>query len=446
MTSELLPRRDAAFYESLGLVANPFVTTPEDGVSLGVSLEVESATNALYAALVNAAGEPNPKPILVSKGSVPSYYPLRAIANVEAALVADGRLNVLHSYIQLYMLRKGRVRSTLGVVGERLAFRSFDETLGLYLRRVAAEPDQELIELVGVEASVLDAFAESLAADPTGAAVEYFGDTELERRPELSEVLDIRLASLEADVDESETAPELDATVGEAPGTGFALPEEVDREVKSVVDYVVAYTEKHLSRVVARGLRVYRERGLAALSAELKVTKAPRKTLKALVDLASVRFDKTAIIYDGFDNWSSIAPDLRQVIVTSLTEMRWMLDGLAVFVLLLEEGRVPELEEQFGAATRIVWDFPGLEVLQDAPDRIDPEVVNAWLAKAARAGVEPMTLEDPVLARIAQDSEGSLAAFAVAAAAAIEDAAGRGLTALDDDSLQAVAGGTAGDE
>ena len=46
---------------------------------------------------------------------------------------SDDSLNVVHAYIQLYMMRKGRVRSTLGAVGERIAFRSFDETLASYV-------------------------------------------------------------------------------------------------------------------------------------------------------------------------------------------------------------------------------------------------------------------------------------------------------------------------
>lgn len=437
MTSDLFPRRDAGYYASIGLVANPFVVTPEDGIGLGVALEIEAATNSLYALLVDAASQANPKPVLVSKGAIPSYYPLRAIANLEATLVADERLNVLHAYIQLYMMRKGRVRSTLGVLGERLAFRSFDETLARYLHRVVDSRDEELIERVGVDAAALDEFAAALKRDPAGAVATYFGAPELERRPQLAEVLDIRLASLAADVEEGDSAAEVDDSVGEAPGTGLVLADEPDLSPDAVVDYLVAYTEKHLSKVLARGLRVYRERGLAALSAELKVTKAPRKTLKALANLASARFDKMAIIYDGFDNWGAIDPELRQTIVTSLTEMRWMLDGQAVFVLLLEAGKVPELEEQFGAATRLDWDFPGLVATQDAPDVLDRTLVDRWLASAARVASGPMTMDDPVLDALAEDARGSLEHFAAAAALAIEDAAGRGVPALDDEALAA---------
>ena len=42
------------------------------------------------------------------------------------------------------MMRKGRVRSTFGVVGERIAFRSFECTLAAYIATVLAEPDDQL--------------------------------------------------------------------------------------------------------------------------------------------------------------------------------------------------------------------------------------------------------------------------------------------------------------
>ena len=60
---------------------------------------------------------------------------------------------------------------------------------------------------------------------------------------------------------------------------------------RAVLDYLIEYTRAHLSPVIARGLRMYRERGLSALAEELKITKAPRKTLAAS---SSSRWSATA--------------------------------------------------------------------------------------------------------------------------------------------------------
>ncbi len=108
----------------------------------------------------------------------------------------------------------------------------------------------------------------------------------------------------------------------------------------------------------------------------------------------------------------------------------------AVFVFLLDEGGVPELEEQFAAGTQLKWDFPGLERFQDAPDEIAVDMIDLWL-EAASISQPPMTMADPVLAELAREAQGSLTSFVTMAAAAIEDAASRGAASLDDDALEA---------
>lgn len=436
MTTESGPHRDTSRYEALGLVANPFAAEFDDGIGVGVALEIEAASSRLLGVLTAASQEETPKPILVSKTTeVPSYYHLRAVSGVESALINDESLNLLHAYIQLYMMRKGRVRSTLGVVGERLAFRSFEQTLVPYIEKILEATDDELASYALLGPEGLAAFAERFGEDPVGVVNRYFGEPDLERRPELGEVVDLRLSGLEADIVESEASAELDGTVGQAPGTGFLLPEkEEDDDVQAVVDYIIEYTATHLSKVVARGLRIYRERGLAALSTELKVTKAPRKTLGAVVRLATTRFNKVAIIYDGFDNWAAIAPDMKQTIVDSLSEMRDLLEGDALFVLLLETGRVPELEEQFGFDTKVEWDFPWLEKAQNEPDELDMEMVHSWLRSATLPG---HSADFSALDALTTDADGDLGTFVAMARAAIEDAAERGVPALDDEALDA---------
>lgn len=436
MTEGASTRHEAARYRPLGLIGNPFSPSGSEGYGIGIELAIEAEANRLLVAIEAASRQEAPKPILVSKSNdIPGFYPLRAISVVEGALIGDDSLNVLHAYVQLFFMRRGRVRSTLGVVGERLVFRSFERTLAAYIGQILKHPDPELAAYQVLGPDALAQFALRFEEDPLAAVEERFGAAELERRPELAEVADLRLAGLEHDVEEVDTSEEVDETLGNAPGAGIALPEEVKGD--ALVDYVVEYTAKHLSRVVARGLRAYVERGLSAMSTELRVTKAPRKTLAAVTRLAGVRFNKTAIIYDGFESWVSIEPELRQTIVGTLSEMRWLLDGMAVFVFLLEEGRVPELEEHFGAGTRLRWDFPSLIRLQEAPDELDAAIVDSWLAAATLEGSAPLTMSDPILRTLADEAGGSLKRFVSTAAVAIEDAAERGCGTLDEAALEA---------
>jgi hypothetical protein len=326
------------------------------------------------------------------------------------------------------------VRATLGAVSERLAFRDFEQTAIDYIAGVLDAPDEELVSFQVLGPERLDAFAQRFAADPTAVFRECFGTEEIERRPELAEIPDIRLTNLDVDAEESDTAVEIDANVPTAPGEGVALPATLDQDddITLVVEYLLEYTSRHLSPVIARGLRVYRERGLAAVTTEFRVTKAPRKTLSAVIDLARTRFDKVAIIYDGFDSWASMDDELRQSIAATMTELRWKLDGRAVLVMLLEEGEVPELEETFSAAVHLRWDFRWLIPLQQEPDALNTEMLDEWLSSAALPASEPMTMADPVLAKLAVTSDGSLSKFAVMAFDAFEDAAERGVSALDE--------------
>ena len=267
----------------------------------------------------------------------------------------------------MFMMRLGRVRATLQIVAERIAFRDFDTTLGLYVKKILAEPDESLIAYQVLGADALAAYNARFAEDPAQAVADVFGIAKVERRPELAEVADTRSMDLLSDVEEDATAAELDEGIGDAPGTEVILSDEVSPEEnidRAILDYLVEYTKVHLSPVIARALRVYRDRGLVALTAELTITKAPRKTLTALVQFARVRFRKIVLIYDGFDNWAQAPAEMRSQIAGTLSEIRWMLEADAAVVVMLERGGVPELEEQFGSGKQVEWAFPGLSRLR----------------------------------------------------------------------------------
>ena len=218
-------RFEVARYQPMGLVANPFVTTMREGTGVAISLEVAAASNRLLAAITAASKMEAPKPIVVMKSTdIPTSYPLRAISLTEASLGSDDSLNVTYAYIQLYMMRKGRVRSTLGVVGERIAFRGFEHTLAAYIETILAEPDDKLASFQVLGPEGLAEFADTFREDPVAVTLDYFGQPEMERRPELATVADIRLTGLDDDIDESDDSAEIDTTVGDAPGTGIGLP------------------------------------------------------------------------------------------------------------------------------------------------------------------------------------------------------------------------------
>ena len=437
MSRELTVRYDIERYRPLGLLANPFLAAASEGRFEGVELETAAEANALLGAVVSASGQAAPKPIAVIKAAeIPSSYPLRAVGLTERSLATDDGVNVLHAYVQLFMLRLGRVRSIISVVAERLAFRDFDQTLALYIERVLAEPDTELAayQLLGQDG--LEAFAETFAADPLGTTKSVFRGEAVERRPELAELADSRAEDLPSDIDEDETAPELDGTVGDAPANAMLLaqaqevPEPVDSD-RAVVDYIVEHTKVHLSPVIARALRVYRERGQMAMINELKVTKAPKKTLAAIVKFARVRFKKVVLIFDGFDGWYAVPQEMKAQIASAFSEVRWMLEHDAVMVFALEEDRVPELEEQFGHGTRLRWAFDSLQAFEADAEHLDHSVLDRLLARAAAPGTMPLTMQDPVLSRIAQNAKG-FTDFALRAAIATESAADRGVSALDE--------------
>ena len=444
VSEELEVRHECARYRPLGLLANPFLVHHSESGWDGRDFEVAAASNLLLGAVETAAAQETAKPIVVSKtDAVPAYYPLRAVGLAERAMIADDSMGVLHAYVPLFLMRIGRVRATLQTLAERLTFHDFDGTLALYIESVLRDPDEDLIAYQVLGEDGLAAFAGSFRADPAAGVARLFGEPMIiERRPELTEVGDVRGVNLEPDVDDEDAVPEIDSTVGEAPGTDVVLLEEADAREEddpdqAVADYIVEYTKVHLSPVVSRALRVYRERGLGALSAEFSITKAPRKTLAAVAKFASVRFRKIVLVYDGYEGWAQVPIETRTQVAATLAEMRWLLESDGVIVMMLERGQVPELEEQFAGGAQVAWDFPGVIPLQGAHDLLDTTLVNWWLAAASYPGAQPLTLGDETLAALFEAAGGSLRAFTTMGAAAIENAAERGASSLDEIALEA---------
>jgi hypothetical protein len=294
-----------------------------------------------------------------------------------------------------------------------------------------------------------------------------FGLPVMERHMELTDVVDMRPLDLESDaIDETSDGLEIESDYVEARGVDdgaieayaeqHALPEDQESAEEAgaqadepdeaavkaalndaVFEYVFEYTRERLSPVIARALRAYRVRGVAVAATEFTITKAPRKTLGAVLKFARSRFRHVVAIFDNFDAWPLADADMRSKVVGSLSEVRSLLGDDLEMVFLVEKDIAPELEEQFGHGSRVSWDFGNLYSYFENPQAFDPAWVDSWLASAALQDTIPMSGKDPVFGRFLDRAKGDLQRFATMAAAAVDDAAVRGSTSLDEQAERA---------
>ena len=432
-------------YAALSLLANPFFGSSGYEFTLE-GCEIISESNRLLGAIAASLSQANPGPIVITKNTdYPASFSVAAEARVEHTICNDNVLDVLHAYIPLFTMKTGTVRSALTLLAERLTYRDFDLTIAAYVERVLADVDTNLPSYQVMGPEVLEAFSSAFAEDRRDAIASAFGPLVSERKQEFADMADFRQQRFDGDGEGVEAgAPdssEVDDTVGDAPGSGLAIAEDADdsttdKPFAPVADYIIDYTREHLSPVVGRALRVYSDRGLAATADEFNITKAPRKTLLAVAQFARTRFRQVVLMWDGFEHWGEVDATLRSKIVGLLSELRWSLDGIALPVFLLEEGVAPEIEDSFASGVKMRWDFPGLEELGD--DGPIPEgIVNRWFASATVPGGTPMTLADAGPHALFEAADGSLERFILLAQEAIEDAADRGASSVDDAAVNA---------
>ncbi len=450
MTTEQLDAYSSERYAPLGLIANPFVLRePRDDESPHMALEVHKEANKLLVALEAMSSEERTRPMWVDRTiEINDYYNRAAESVAESVLIRDDALNYLPLYLQLFMARAGRIRSALHVLAERLATRDFDRTLAEWVRFVAAEePDTELPAWGAVGDDAWQAFIHEFEADPISALSARFGECVMERERIIKPPPDIREVSLEAEPEEGEESPEEDAMTARTPDLADAViapkpPSEIEEdaeheEMDGVAAYVIEYTKAHFSPVVARGLRAYVERGVGQLAQELKITQAPRKTFKKLVEFAALRFRKIVMLYDGLDGWNMVPEDLRIKLISAFTELRLLMGNDGIIVFLVPTGAAPELEDQFGGRDVVNWTFAGLLKLGDESDEIDPEVIDAWLAAATLPGATPMNSQDVAFVRLIEASDGSLQRFVELAGTAIDAAVDRGAGTVEETDAEA---------
>jgi hypothetical protein len=482
-------RRDvgAPGFRGLDLIGDPFAL--REGQSedpAGVQLVVGAETLRAVAAIDGEAGLEKGRPVWIEKpDDVPDYYRIAVIADLMDTLTSSEHLGVLPLYIQLSAMKLGRIRSALGALAEHVVGHRFDLTLAAHIAAVLAEPDTSLAEHAAA-ADGLASLAEELSADPEAAVARIYGPLAAERfdgRP-LDEVMRIAAARenrLDVDPTEADGEDELDATdplvgvfigeetvtspvlvqpvagdaepAGEAgPGdqtetedgadsTGQMANEATAEELRAhdLAAYIEAYTGAHLSPVVARALRVYRAKGTIAAGEELKVTKAPRKTLRALLTMTTRRYRKVLFIYDQFEMWQLVPDDLRTKIIASLAELRWIAESTGIVTILASAGDVPELAEQFAAAVRVDQHMlDGLRLVEAAPaERDTARLMERVLTAASLPGTDPKRIAS-LAERLAGLADGEdLAVTANRASTALREAAARGLGDLDEEAVAA---------
>ncbi len=217
-------------------------------------------------------------------------------------------------------------------------------------------------------------------------------------------------------------------------------PRSTRRPQALVLDYVIEYAQVHVSPVIARALRVYRERGQVAAAAEFKVTKAPRKTLGALVRSLAHSYDDVVVILGEFEYWNGRARGdpaqyRRRAVGAALLarsrratclHRRSRAGARARGVVRLQH----PLEWRFDAATR------DAERLYGA---VDESIVDSWLAGcSARRARSRMTVAGTALATLVERSDGTFNTFIPLARGGRRGCRrARGASTIDDEAVSA---------
>jgi hypothetical protein len=397
--------------DSLGLIANPFELADDGSAdSVGIRLTIRSATLRLLTAMERSLTDPDHPPIVVEKtDQVPGYFPVAALGGVMTDLVTESMVGgVIPAYIPLDMMRIGRVRAALNVIAERVANTSPDALIAQWALKSLVEPDVELAEWLELTVHGFDepALRASLESDPIAFVARVFGAPVESREgaddlEALMRVSTTRRDMLAANPDDDGSADCVEDSADDPLAEVFVTPlgemdetalEESDKQAIADAlfgDYVIAYVREHVSSVVARGVGAYRAQGCASMAEELKVSKAPTKTLQALFRFAQVSMRSGALIYDRLEMWDSVPDDLRDSIVSTLSRLSAELRGLAVLVLIVVPGKAPELEEAFSTATHILWDFAELDAMRPEDVVFDEAVAGMWLTSASLSGETP---------------------------------------------------------
>lgn len=439
--SDTKPVPVTADYSRLGYVANPFATEDTSGSEpYWMRLVTRAAANKLLAATSRARKASRPV-LLNMVEDIPEYYYRVAQNDFLRRMSDDPSLDMMALNISLDIMRLGRIRGTLAELAELVVAVDFPATLAAWFTRELETPDAGMPESSLVTADELSAAREEFVADPEAAVTRYLG---LRSEPVPVSEMDavtheayLRQIGQEIEVEKDQEGLEsVPGLVEHIPNDAVAedeaevVEEEPDPDA-GMREYLLALVRTRLSPVIARALAGYGPYGESLAAQELKITKAPRKTLSAVLRLMNARWGTVTVIYDNFGVWSILDQQTKMDVLTSLTELRWIVGESGVMVVAVVKGTTPELEEQFAAAEQVDWSLPELTALYNGDTSLDLATAQAWLDSAAIDGPSRLRADGPELASLVAAAGDDIRDFAVMAEAAFSDAAGRGLDTID---------------
>lgn len=402
-----------AHYRDLGLIANPFRVEDHAQGDVALTRLAKHVHAASFLAVLDASAmDAQTRPVWAYKsGLIPAGYHRAAVSESISVMSGVNKLGLLAVYVPFTMMRFGRVRSALSGLAERLSGPGFPYVLGATCLRALEELDDSLPEFAELELIDLSAFISALKEDLGVGAEAIFGPF-LDVREGSAALMDVMRDSLKRqeshEVDPEESDDEGETGEEDEPSTSPAEPTAAEVEQLALSNYILAWSKAHISPVVARGLRVYRQGGADSMAQEFKVTRAPRKTLGALARFATGYYHAVVIVYDQLDGWHAVPDDLRIKIVSTLSTLRWTLKGHGILAFAAPHGLVPELEEQFGAAASVEWEGTELLALQKGEAESFPAIARWLIGSCALAGgakLDPERLIDAAQVECGKDAD-----------------------------------------
>jgi hypothetical protein len=439
--SDTIPVPVSGDYARLGYVANPFATLDESGSEpYWMRIVTRAAANRLLAATLRARLAK--KPVLVTMlEEIPEYYYRVAQNDFLRRMSDDPSLDMMALNIPLDIMRLGRIRGTIAELSELVVAVDMPLTVSAWFARELPRAHVELPESGLVTAEDVAAVVEQFIAEPHATFGCFFdAHSEPVSASEMDAVVHeayMRQVAQPVDMEKSEEVAEsVPALVEHVPNEPVAIeaPADPDADMR---EYLLAFAREHLSPVLARALAGYGKYGESLAAQEMKVTKAPRKTLAAILRLMNARWGAVTVIYDNFSSWPILDHQTKMDILGSLTELRWIVAETGVMVVAVLKGESPELEEQFAAAAQVDWSMPELTAMYGGDTSVDLLNVQSWLDAASMDGVSPVRADGPELASLVSAADGDVTALSMMAELAFRDAATRGVDTLDETAVAA---------
>lgn len=457
MNEQVLPVGDER-YRRLGLIGNPFLLADDMHASdsPGMRVAMHSQALGLMARMDELAEESRPRPLWLQRAkAVDPYYGVATLTETMRTLIASAdTLRLLPMQVGLEQMRGSRVRGVLGVVAEMVIGPTLGRTLGAWSALSLSAPDESLPEWIALaEYNVAD-IAEFARREPEGFVSEYFGEVVLERfqhdvQNDVGRVSGLRENRYTPNPEEEPDSEEFDAD--DPFVDSLIAPEDIGDEIAEADagedpdsvrraafrEYVVAYTRANLSPVVARALLAFHTQGTWAAAQEVRMTKAPKKTLGALLKFARSYWRRVIVIFTRFEAWENLPQDLRLEFLGAFTQLKWVFGDNGIIAFMAQPGLAPEVEETFAGGITYTVDIPDLSVLFERGATLEPEMVERWIASASLPGFGAGIASSDAMKRLVNEADGDIAAFAAMAGTAIEDAAARELDRIDDAAVAA---------